>query len=113
MRAAFLSLVVLLWSGVAPAKSLSADELTLQADADLASTKRHGGTAPIPACHHGHVETVILGDGEPTYVEITRLLIAQGGDVDLAVSRGVTPLAHARQRGYREIASILETAGAR
>jgi len=113
-------------------------KLTLQAGADLRSTNRYGGTALIPACHHGHIETVrellktaidinhvnrlgwtalletvILGDGGPTHVEIARLLVAHKADVNLADGQGVTPLAHARQRGYREIVSILETAGAR
>jgi len=113
-------------------------KLTLQAGADLKSTNRYGGTALIPACHHGHVETVrellktaidvnhvnrlgwtallevvILGDGGPPYVEITRLLLARGADVNLPDNQGVTPLGHARQRGQREIASILEAAGAR
>jgi len=112
--------------------------LTLQAGADLKSTNRYGGTALIPACHHGHVETVrellktaidvnhvnrlgwtallevvILGDGSVPYVEITRLLLARGADVNLSDNQGVTPLGHARQRGQREIASILEAAGAR
>ena len=113
-------------------------KLTLQAGADLKSTNRYGGTALIPACHHGHVETVrellktaidvnhvnrlgwtallevvILGDGSVPYVEITRLLLARGADVNLPDKQGVTPLGHARQRGQREIASILEAAGAR
>ncbi|MDI1284771.1 MAG: ankyrin repeat domain-containing protein [Reyranella sp.] len=113
-------------------------KLTLQAGANLRSTNRYGGTALIPACHHGHIdtvrellrttidvnhinrlgwtallETVILGNGGSTYVEITRLLITGGADVNLGDNQGVTPLAHARQRGYREIASLLETAGAR
>ncbi|MSP75878.1 MAG: ankyrin repeat domain-containing protein [Rhodospirillaceae bacterium] len=113
-------------------------KLALQAGADLRSTNRYGGTALIPACHHGHIETVrellktaidvnhvnrlgwtalletvILGDGGPAYVEITRLLVAHKADLNLADKRGVTPLAHARQRGYRQIASILESAGAR
>ena len=113
-------------------------KLTLQAGADLKSTNRYGGTALIPACHHGHVETVrellktpidvnhvnrlgwtallevvILGDGSVPYVEITRLLLARGADVNLPDNQGVTPLGHARQRGQREIASILEAAGAR
>ena len=113
-------------------------KLTLAAGADLRSTNRYGGTALIPACHHGHVdtvrellktaidvnhvnrlgwtallETVILGDGGPTYAEITRLLVTHKADVNLADSQGITPLAHARQRGFREIASILEAAGAR
>lgn len=113
-------------------------KLTLQAGADLASTNRYGGTALIPACHHGHVETVrellktkidvdhvnrlgwtalletvILGDGGAVYVEITRLLVDRKADVNIADGQGITPLAHARQRGYRQIASILESAGAR
>jgi ankyrin repeat protein len=41
-----------------------------------------------------------------------RLLVDAGADVNLADSDGVSPLAHARQRGYTEIASILAAAGA-
>jgi uncharacterized protein len=113
-------------------------KMTLAAGADLKSTNRYGGTALIPACHHGHVETVrtllataidvdhvnnlgwtalletvILGDGNATYVEIARLLIDARANVNIADRNGVTPLAHARQRGYREIARLLETAGAK
>ena len=113
-------------------------KLTLAAGADLVSTNRYGGTALIPACHHGHVETVrellktaikvdhvndlgwtallesvILGDGGPRYQEITRLLIAAGADVNLADRDGKRPLAHARARGFSEIAKALGAAGAR
>jgi len=113
-------------------------KLALQAGADLRSTNRYGGTALIPACHHGHVETVrellktaidvdhvnrlgwtalletvILGDGSAKYIEIARLLVVHKADVNLADNQGVTPLGHARQRGQREIAAILEAAGAR
>ncbi len=113
-------------------------KLALQAGADLESTNRYGGTALIPACHHGHVETVrellktaidvdhvnrlgwtallevaILGDGGPAYIEITQLLLAAKADPNIADRDGTTPLAHARRRGYREIASLLESAGAR
>ena len=113
-------------------------KLTLAAGADLASTNRYGGTALIPACHHGHVETVhellktaievdhvnslgwtalletvILGDGGPRYQEITRLLIAAKADVNLADRDGKSPLAHARARGFSEIAKALSAAGAR
>ncbi|HSI02431.1 MAG TPA: ankyrin repeat domain-containing protein [Reyranella sp.] len=112
--------------------------LILAAGADLASTNRYGGTALIPACHHGHVETVrellktaidvnhvnrlgwtallevaILGDGSDRYVEIARLLIARGADVNLADGQGVTPLAHARQRRHEALAARLAEAGAR
>ncbi len=44
---------------------------------------------------------------------MVRLLVEAGVDVNLADSNGVTPLAHARQRGFEEIIAILETAGAR
>lgn len=111
--------------------------LTLAAGADLKSTNRYGGTALIPAAHYGHVETVrellktridvdhvnrlgwtalleaiILGDGGAAHTEIVRLLVARGANVERADAQGVTPLAHARQRGQREIADILQRAGA-
>ncbi|MBM3644221.1 MAG: ankyrin repeat domain-containing protein [Alphaproteobacteria bacterium] len=112
--------------------------MTLAAGANLKSTNRFGGTALIPACHYGHVETVrellktsidvdhynrlgwtalletvILGDGGPAHLEIARLLLARGAGVNLADHQGVTPLQHARQRGQREMATVLESAGGR
>jgi hypothetical protein len=112
--------------------------LALAAGADLKSTNRYGGTALIPAAHHGHVETVrellktkidvdhvnrlgwtalleaiILGDGRSAHTEIVRLLVARGANVNLADAQGVTPLAHARQRGQVEIGDVLRNAGAR
>ncbi|MFN0302261.1 MAG: ankyrin repeat domain-containing protein [Burkholderiales bacterium] len=111
-------------------------KLTMAAGADLASTNRFGGTALIPACHYGHVETVrfllttkididhvnnlgwtalleavILGDGGAAHTEIVRLLVGAGAKVQIADRQGVTPLAHARQRGFRDIQTILEKAG--
>jgi len=47
------------------------------------------------------------------HVPVAALLIERGADVNLADSRGVTPLARARQRGYRAIVEILTRAGAR
>ena len=112
--------------------------LMLAADADLASTNRFGGTALIPACHRGHVEAVklllataidknyvnhlgftalmeavILGDGGPSHTEIVRLLVAAGANLNIPDRDGVTPLAHARQRGYAAMVAILEAAGAK
>ena len=112
--------------------------LTLAGGADLKSTNRYGGTALIPAAHHGHVETVrellqtrievdhvnrlgwtalleaiILGDGGTAHTEIVRLLLAHGAAPDLADAQGVTPLAHARQRGQKAIVEILRRAGAK
>lgn len=113
-------------------------KMTLAAGADLASLNRYGGTALIPACHHGHVEAVkvllgtkidrdhinrlgwtalleavILGDGGRVHTDIVRLLVAGGANVNIADREGATPLAHARGRGFREMAQVLERAGAR
>ena len=112
--------------------------LTLAAGANLTSTNRYGGTALIPAAHHGHVDTVrellktkidvdhvnrlgwtalleaiILGDGGAAHGEIVRLLVAGGANVNLADAQGVTPLAHAEQRGQAAISRELLRAGAR
>lgn len=112
--------------------------LALAAGANPASTNRYGGTALIPACHYGHVDTVrllvksginlnhvnnlgwtalleaiILGNGGPAHVEIVRLLIESGANVNLGDRDGVRPLAHATQRGQDAVARLLVRAGAR
>jgi len=111
--------------------------LKAQPPPDFKRLNRYGGTALIPACHYGHVETVrlllttaidvnhvnrlgwsalleaiILGDGGVAHTEIVRLLLAHRADPNLADAQGVTPLAHAQQRGQREIARLLRAAGA-
>lgn len=112
--------------------------LALDNGADVRSLNRFGGTALIPACERGHVEAVriliaagvdvdhvnnlgwtglleavILGDGGPAHGEVVRLLIVAKADVNLADRDGVTPLAHARKRGQREIEALLRAAGGR
>jgi uncharacterized protein len=42
-----------------------------------------------------------------------RLLLAHKADPNLADREGATPLAHALQRGQRDIAQLLRAAGAR
>jgi hypothetical protein len=59
------------------------------------------------------LEAVILGDGGPRHTEIVRLLIAHGADVNLADRQGVTPLAHAEQRGQKAISALLREAAHR
>lgn len=112
--------------------------MTLSRGADLKSTNRYGGTALIPACERGHVETakalmdagvdvnhvnnlgwtclieaIVLANGGEPHRQIVRDVIKAGADVNLADKDGVTPLAHARQRGQREMVEILTAAGAR
>ena len=112
--------------------------MALATGANLRDTNRYGGTALIPACHHGHpssvrillatgididhvndlgwtalMETVILGDGGPIYIEILGLLLAAGADTDIPDRDGVTALAHARALGFVDLAQLLERAGGR
>lgn len=113
-------------------------KLTLAAGANLKDTNRYGGTALIPAAEKGHpdnvrllleagvdpdhinglgwtalLEAVVLTDGGPVHQRIVQMLIEGGADVNIADREGVTPLAHARARGFAEIADLLEAAGAR
>jgi ankyrin repeat protein len=59
------------------------------------------------------LEAIILGDGGAAHTEIVRLLVAHGASLQRADAQGVTPLAHAEQRGQRAIAHILRRAGAK
>jgi len=101
-------------------------------------TSRYDGTALIAAAHLGHVEVVeilagagapldhvnnlswtaliesiVLGDGGPRHTETLKVLVAAGADVNLADGNGRTPMALAQARGFGEMVTILETAGAR
>jgi uncharacterized protein len=111
---------------------------TLQAGGDVYSLDSYNGTGLIRAADRGHVEiirellktdikidhvnrlgwtalleAIILGDGGPRHTEVVRLLVESGANVNLADGQGVTPLAHAQQRGFSQIVAILKGAGAR
>jgi 2-dehydro-3-deoxyphosphogalactonate aldolase len=98
-------------------------------------TSRYDGTALIAAAHLGHdgvvrelieagapldhvnnlgwtalMEAVVLGDGGLRHVEAARALLAAGADRTIADRQGITPLQHARARGYVAMAELLETA---
>jgi len=100
-------------------------------------TSRYDGTALIAAAHLGHaevvrsliragapldhvnnlgwtalIESIVLGDGGPRHVATLAALVEAGADVNLADGHGQTPLALARQRGYKDMQRILERAGA-
>ncbi|MFC9541067.1 ankyrin repeat domain-containing protein [Lysinibacillus sp. NPDC056959] len=113
-------------------------KMTIQADADPKITNRYGGTALIPAAEHGHIEVIkelltntqidvnhvnhlgwtalmeaiILNDGNLTQQKTIQLLIEHGADVNIADDNNVTPLQHAKKRGFKEIEKILNAAGA-
>ncbi|HNP61731.1 MAG TPA: ankyrin repeat domain-containing protein [Nitrospirales bacterium] len=113
-------------------------QLILEAKPDFGIYNRFGGTALIPACERGHVETVrrlletevdinhvnqlgwtalleaiILSDGGPRHQEIVQMLMKAGADVNLPDGDGISPLQHARTKGFTRIVNILESAGAR
>lgn len=94
---------------------------------------RYNGTALIPACERGHVETVkllvstkgfpinhvnrlgwtalmeaiVLGNGSKKYQEIVQLLKDGSADLGIPDHDGITPLQHAKSRGFAEIVKIL------
>ena len=113
--------------------------LLIAAGPDTRITNRFGGTALIPAAERGHIavveellthtnvdvnhinnlgwtallEAVVLSDGGPRHQQIVQLLIDHAADVTIADNDGVTPLQHARKRGFAEIARLLAQAEAR
>jgi ankyrin repeat protein len=108
-------------------------KLAIEAKADTRLANRFGGTALIPAAKCGHVEIVqelltltdvevnhinnlgwtalleaiILSDGGERHQQIVQLLVDHGANSNIPDKNGITPLAHARARGFREIEQIL------
>jgi uncharacterized protein len=101
-------------------------------------TSPYDGTALIAAAHLGHaeivrtliaanapldhvnnlgwtalMESIVLGDGGRNHTETLDALVRAGANVNIPDRQGVTPLGHARQRGYAAMVRILEAAGAR
>lgn len=99
---------------------------------------RYGGNALIPACERAHVEAVkvlltskidvnhinnlgwtclleivVLGDGGPRHVEVTKLVLDAGANPNIADKDGVTPLTHAKRKGQQAVARLIEAAGGR
>ena len=98
-------------------------------------TSPYDGTALIAAAHLGHyqvvqrlieggapldhinnlkwtalIEAVVLGDGGHDHIETVRALVAAGADRGIGDRQGVTPLQHARGRGYSQIVALIEAA---
>lgn len=96
---------------------------------------RYNGTALIPACERGHVETVkllantkgfpvdhvnrlgwtalmeaiLLGDGSKKYQQIVQILKDAEAKLDIPDHDGVMPLQHAQSKGFKEIVNILRS----
>lgn len=107
--------------------------LFLQHGARFDVFNRYHGTALIPACERGHIETVqllvntpgfpidhvnrlgwtalleavILGNGSDTYVEIVKLLLDAGANRQIPDKEGRTAFEHAKKSGYVQIAALL------
>lgn len=118
-------------AGVADDPAMVRLALSLGADPG-AVTSPYDGTALIASAHLGHVEVVraliyagapldhinnlgwtalieavILGDGGPAHVAIVRALVEAGASREIADYSGITPLDHARSRGYAAMVELL------
>lgn len=105
--------------------------LGLGARADLV-TSIYEGTALIAAAHLGHtevvqhliaagapldhvnnlgwtalIEAVILGDGGAAHLATARALLMAGADPQIGDRNGMTPLEHAQNRGFRQMADLI------
>jgi len=95
-------------------------------------TSPYDGTALIAAAHLGHhgvvnslikakapldhvnnltwtalIEAVVLGNGGADHTETVRLLVNAGANKNIGDSQGVTPLEHAKSRGYQDMVELL------
>jgi len=117
----------------AVADDLDMLDLALELGANSGNiTSPYDGTALIAAAHLGHhavvnslikakapldhvnnlnwtalIEAVVLGDGGANHTETVRLLVNAGANKTIGDSQGVTPLEHAKSRGYQEMVQLL------
>ncbi|MEO5789281.1 MAG: hypothetical protein ABIW77_04125, partial [Gelidibacter sp.] len=54
------------------------------------------------------MEAVILGDGSKKYQQIVKILKDAGARMDIPDFDGITPLQHAKARGFHEIVRIMD-----
>ena len=119
-------------------RALALLRLTLRAGADVNSHDVYNGTGLIRAADRGYasivaellrttvdkdhinnlgwtalLEAVLLGGGDARHTSVVRLLVDAGVNVNIPDRAGVTPLGHARARGYSAIAAIIEAGGGR
>jgi hypothetical protein len=103
-----------------------------------AITSPYEGTALIAAAHLGHaevvrvliaagapldhvnnlgwtalMESIVLGNGGKNHTDSLEALVKAGANLNIPDRQGVTPLGHAKARGYAAMVKILEAAGAK
>lgn len=103
-----------------------------------AITSRYDGTALIAAAHLGHaeivrtliaakapldhvnnlqwtalIESIVLGNGGKNHTDTLRALVDAGANVNIPDGSGSTPLTLAKNRGYKDMVTVLEKAGAK
>lgn len=122
------------WLVTGVSGSVEMAEIILSADPDLTIRNRFGGLSHIPASERGHadyvdyvldhtdiaidhvndlgwtalLEAVVLGRGTEPWQRIVQSLVDHGADISIADRNGVTPLQHARNRGFTAVARILD-----
>src|ERR1044072_2352017 len=99
-------------------------------------TSPYQGTALIAAAHLGHaevvrvliaagapldhvnnlgwtalMESIVLGTGGKAHTDTLEALVKAGANANIADRQGVTPLGHAKSRGYAAMVRVLEAAG--
>jgi ankyrin repeat protein len=109
-------------------------DILIPLNPDVNILNKYGGNALIPACEKGHLSTVIklleqtdvdvnlvnklgwtalleaiiLSDGGTTHQQIIKVLLNHGADASINDLDGISPIEHARKKGFREIVKILE-----
>lgn len=110
-------------------------QLFLENGARFDIFNRYNGSALIPACERGHIATVrllantenypinhvnklgwtalmeaiVLGDGSEKFQQVIEILKKAGAKLDIPDHDGITPIQHAKERGFDEIVKILNS----
>lgn len=110
-------------------------DILIEYNPNYSIVNQYGGSALIPACERGHVETVrkllektsidinlvnnlgwtalleavILGDGGKNHQVIVKLLLDYGANPSIYDNEGILPLEHALKKGFAEISKIFRS----